>query len=435
MLGIIGVLAAIALLIYLAYKGWSIIAASVICSLIVVLTAYGDIWKALSVDYANGFKYFAGTYFVIFVLGALFGQVMGDSGSASAVSRKLLDVFGEARAVLVTALATSVLTYGGVSVFIVIFTVYPLALILFKAANLPKRLILASVGIGAGTFTMTALPGSPAIQNLIPAQVLGTTATAAPLMGIICSCILFFGGVWYVQDQAKKATARGEGFIPGARDNMDKLSLADPSTLPNWFVALVPLLIVIGLIIGLRGKLDALYTVVIALSLGIILTYALNWKRFGNPMKTLNDGCFNSMGALINTSAIVGFGFVVQAVPAFQEFVKFALSMTFDPLVSTAVAVNVVAGITGSASGGLTIFMKTLGPELLAKGANPEALHRVASIASGGLDSLPHSGAVITMITFMGLTHKEAYKDLGVVTVIVPLIALTVAILIGMTVY
>jgi len=435
MLGVIGVLIAIALIIYLAYKGWGIIPASVLCALIVVITNNGDIWQALSVIYINGFSYFAGTYFLIFVLGALFGHVMGESGSASAISYKLLDWFGESRAVLVVALATSVLTYGGVNLFIVIFTVYPLALILFKAADLPKRLICASVGIGAGTFTMTALPGSPSIQNLIPAQVLGTTATAAPMMGIICSIFLFGAGVWYVQSQAKKAHANGEHFVPGPRDNMEKLSLADPEKLPHWAVAFLPLVVVIGVIFLLKGKMDALYGVSIALVAGIVLTYILNWKRFSNPLKALNEGCANSVMALINTAAIVGFGFVVQNVPAFQAFVKFALGMKFNPLISEAIAVNVIAGITGSASGGLTIFMKTMGPAFLETGINPEVLHRVASIASGGLDSLPHSGAVITLLMVMGLTHKEAYKDLGVVTLVIPLLATVLAIAIGVLFY
>lgn len=435
MLGVLGVLIAIALIIYMAYKGWGIIPASLLCALIVVITNNGDIWKSLSVDYINGFKYFAGSFFLIFVLGALFGQVMGDSGSANAISYKLLDWFGQSRAILVVVLATSILTYGGVNLFIVIFTVYPLALILFKAADLPKRLILGTVGIGAGTFTMTAMPGSPSIQNLIPAQVLGTTATAAPLMGIICSALLFGLGWWYIETQAKKARANDEHFVPGPRDNIEKISMADPSKLPNWIVAFLPLLIVIAVIILLRGKLDAIYGVNIALAVGIILTYLFNWKRFSSPLKTLNEGCSNSVMALINTSAIVGFGFVVQNVPAFQAFVKFALGMQFDPLVSAAVAVNVVAGITGSASGGLTIFMKTMGPAFLQTGVDPEALHRVASIASGGLDSLPHSGAVITLLMVMGLTHKEAYKDMGVVTVIIPLIVTAVAVFIGMFFY
>ncbi len=435
MLGIVGVIVAIILLIILAYKGWNIIPASLFCSLIVILTNSADIWESFAVNYVNGFVFFAGTFFLIFVLGALFGQVMGDSGSANSVSLKLLDIFGEKRAILVVALATSVLTYGGVNVFIVIFTVYPLALILFKAANLPKRLILASIAIGAGTFTMTALPGSPAIQNLIPTTLLGTTATAAPVMGIVASIIIFFGGIWYVESQAKKARANKEEFVPGPRDNMDKLSIDGTDKLPHWLLSLLPLMVVIVTIIVLRGRIDALYSVAIALSMGIVLTYIFNWKRIKNPVKSLNDGCVNSIIPLINTAAIVGFGFVVQNVPAFQSFVNYALSLPFDPLISAAVAVNIVAGITGSASGGLAIFMETMGPALLSTGVNPEALHRIASIASGGLDSLPHSGAVITMLTVMGLTHKEAYKDLGVVACIIPIIALIVAVFIGMLFY
>lgn len=435
MLGVIGVLIAIALIIYMAYKGWGIIPASLLCAIIVVLTNNGEIWKSLSVDYINGFKYFAGTYFLIFVLGALFGQVMGDSGSANAISLKLLDWFGQSKAILVVTLATAVLTYGGVNLFIVIFTVYPLSLVLFKAADIPKRLIVACIGTGGATLTMTALPGSPAIQNLIPAQVLGTTATAAPLMGIFCSVILLGAGIWYMESQAKKAHENGEHFVPGPRDNIDKISISDASQLPDWKMSFLPLIMVIVVIFLLKGKIDALYGVSIALAVGIVLTYLFNWKRFSNPLKALNDGCANSVMALINTAAIVGFGFVVQNVPAFQAFVKFALGLKFHPLVSEVIAVNVIAGITGSASGGLTIFMKTMGPEFLKMGINPEALHRVASIASGGLDSLPHSGAVVTLLMVMGLTHKEAYKDLGVVTVVIPLIATAVAIAMGIFLY
>lgn len=435
MLGVIGVLIAIILLVFMAYKGWGIIPASLLCSIIVVLTNQGDLWAALSGNYISGFTYFAGSYFLIFVLGALFGQVMGESGSANAISYKLLDWFGEKRAILVVTLATAVLTYGGVNLFIVIFTVYPLALILFKAADLPKRLIAASVGLGAATFTMTALPGSPSIQNLIPAQVLGTTATAAPLMGIICGAVILLGGIWYIQRQARKAQAMGDHFVPGPKDNIESLSLTDISKLPDWKIAFIPLVMVIVVIFLLKSRLDAIFGVTIALTVGILLTYILNWKRFSNPLKALNDGCGNSVMALINTSAVVGFGFVVQNVPAFQSFVKFALGLKFNPLVSEAIAVNVIAGITGSASGGLTIFMKSMGEAFLATGVSPEALHRVASIASGGLDSLPHSGAVVTVLMVMGLTHKEGYKDLGVVTTLIPAIAAVLAVILGILFY
>jgi H+/gluconate symporter-like permease len=433
LIGILGVLVAIVLVIFLAYKGWGIIPASLICSIIVAATNGVDIGESLGVNYAAGFTYFAGTFFLIFVLGSLFGAAMSDSGSASAVSRKLIDIFGSSRAILVVILATAVLTYGGVNLFIVIFTVYPIALILFQAENLPKRLIVASIALGAGTFTMTAAPGSPAIQNLIPTQILGTTPTAAPLLGIVATLIIFFMGYAYIIKQSKKAREQGEVFVAGPRDNMEKLLLAEASELPDWKVAFLPIVVVIGLIIGLKNVMDPMATVGIALASGIILTFSMNWKKYEKPLKTVNDGSTNSVMPLINTAAIVGFGFVVQNVPAFQNFVQFALGLgeRFNPLVSAAVAVNIVAGITGSASGGLTIFMQTMGQEYISMGVNPEVLHRVASIASGGLDSLPHSGAVITLLMVMGITHKEGYKDLGIVTLVIPLFALAVTVALG----
>lgn len=432
MLGVIGVLAAIALVIYLAFRGWSIIPASLLCSLVVILTNGAEIWPSLSGSYADGFKYFIGAFFLIFIFGALFGKIMGDSGCANAVSYKLLDTFGHKRAILVVILATAILSYGGVNVFVVVFTIYPIAVILFKEADMPKRLIVGAVALGAGTFTMTALPGTPAIQNLIPAQVLHTPPTAAPVLGIVATIIMFGLGFWYLSWQEKVAHANGERFVAGPNDNMERLSLMDSSKLPDWRLAFLPLVVVIGLIVALK-KIHPIYAVTIALAAGSLLTYVLFWKRIDSPLKTLNDGVSQSIMALLNTAAIVGFGFVVKNVVAFKSFMSFAIHLPFPPLASAAAAVNIMAGITGSASGGLTIFMKTMGPEYMKMGIQPEVLHRICSIASGGLDSLPHSGAVITMLMVMGVTHKEGYKDLGMVTVIFPIFALIAVLVLAAT--
>jgi len=421
----------IGLVIYLAFKGWSIIPASLLCSLVVILTNGAGIWPSISGSYADGFKYFIGAFFLIFFFGALFGKAMGDSGSANAISYKLLNVFGAKKALLVIILATATLTYGGVSVFVVIFTIYPIAAALFKEADLPKRLIVAAVGLGAGTFSMTALPGTPAIQNLIPARVLDTPPTAAPVLGIVASVIMFALGFWYLSWQSKVAKQNQEHFVPGPNDDMEKMSFVDPELLPDWRLSFLPLVCVIGLIVGLRS-LDPIFAVTIALAAGTLLTNILFWKRIANPLKTLNDGISQSVMALLNTAAIVGFGFVVKGVAAFESFVNFAVSLPFPPLVSAACAVNIMAGITGSASGGLTIFMKTMGPHYMELGLAPDVLHRVCAVASGGLDSLPHSGAVITTLMVMGVTHKEGYRDLGVVTVLFPIVATVVILLLAL---
>ena len=233
MLGVVGVLISIALVIYLAFKGWSIIPASLLCSLVVIVTNNAEIWPSISGSYEDGFKYFIGAFFLIFFFGSLFGKAMGDSGSANSISYKLLRVFGAKRALLVLILSTATLTYGGVSVFVVVFTIYPIAAVLFKEADLPKRLIVGAIALGAGTFTMTALPGTPAIQNLIPAQVLGTPATAAPILGIVASVIMFGLGFWYLSWQSNVAKRNEEHFIPGPNDDMDRMSLVDPSLLPD----------------------------------------------------------------------------------------------------------------------------------------------------------------------------------------------------------
>lgn len=432
MLGVIGVLVAIALVIYLAFRGWSIIPASLLCSLVVILTNGAEIWPSLSGSYAEGFKYFIGAFFLIFIFGSLFGKVMGDSGCANSISYKLLNVFGAKRSILVIILSTAILTYGGVNVFVVVFTIYPIAVVLFKEADLPKRLIVGAIALGAGTFSMTALPGTPAIQNLIPAQILGTPATAAPILGIVATIIMFALGFWYLSWQSKVAHSNGEHFVAGPRDDLNRLSLVDTHLLPDWKLSFLPLVCVIGLIVFLK-KINPIYAVTIALAAGSLLTYVLFWKRIESPLQTLNLGISDSVMALLNTAAIVGFGFVVKNVVAFKSFMNFALSLPFPPLASAACAVNIMAGITGSASGGLTIFMKTMGPAYMKMGLDPDILHRICSVASGGLDSLPHSGAVITLLMVMGVTHKEGYKDLGVVTVVFPIFATIAVILLALT--
>ncbi|UMZ74227.1 GntP family permease [Natranaerofaba carboxydovora] len=427
MLGVLGVIVALALIIFLAYKGVSIIAVSLFGSIVVILSNQVGIWVGLSEYYIDGFSDFAGTYLILFVFGSLFGKVMGDSGCASSISYKLLDKFGEEKSILVLILATVVLTYGGVNLFIVVFAAYPIAVVLFRNANLPKRLLVACIGLGGATITMTAFPGTPAIQNIIPSQVLGTPPTAAPIFGLVTGLVILVLGYMYIMRQARLAKEHGDGFVPGPRDNAQELSEEEKAKLPDWKLALLPMVIVIVLLIVLASviELPAIFAVNIALLTGTIVTYLLNWIRIERPLETLNVGMQNSIMALINTSCIVGFGSVVQNVDAFQSFVNFAFNLPFPPLISVVFAVNIIAGITGSASGGLTIFMETMGTEYVNMGLDPEILHRVSSLSSGGLDSLPHSGAVITVLTVIGVTHKEAYKDLGMVTAAIP-VAVTI---------
>lgn len=419
----IGIFIGLALLMFLAYKGMSIIWIAPITAGIVALTGGLDLLDAYTGAYMTGFVGFARAWFPVFMLGAIFGKVMDDSGAARSVAHWIIQKIGTKQAILAVVLGCAVLTYGGVSLFVVVFAMYPLAVALFREANLSRRLIPGAIALGSFTFTMTAIPGSPQIQNLIPMQYYGTTPTAAPIMGVVGALIMLVGGMFYMNYSAKKRTAAGDVFTEVAGHDAD----VDISALPNPLVSFLPLLAVI-LLLNL-ANLD----IIISLTAGIVLAIALNWTRLPEKVKTLNTGAAGSVLAIINTSAAVGFGSVVRAVPGFDQLSDFVMGIQGSPLISQAVSVNILAGATGSASGGMGIALEALGAQYmelaLATGISPEAFHRIASIASGGLDTLPHNGAVLTLLAVTAMTHKDSYKDIFVVGSLIPIAAVIAGII------
>lgn len=422
MIGILGIIVGLGLLMFLAFKGMSIIWIAPLSAGIVALTGGLDLLDAYTVDYMGGFVGFARSWFPVFMLGAIFGKVMDDSGAARSVAHWIIKRIGTKQAILAVVLGCAVLTYGGVSLFVVVFAMYPLAVALFREANLSRKLIPGAIALGAFTFTMTAIPGTPQIQNLIPMNYYGTTPTAAPFMGIAGALIMLVVGMLWMKHSEKKRTAAGEVYeeLPNATPDVDV------DALPNPLVSFLPLLAVILLLNVFN--LD----IIIALLAGILLALAVNWTRLDNKVKTVNAGAAGSVLAIINTSAAVGFGAVVRAVPGFTTLSDLVMGIDGNPLISQALAVNVLAGATGSASGGLGIALEALGEQYMqlatATGISPEAFHRVASIASGGLDTLPHNGAVLTLLAVTAMTHKDSYKDIFMVGSVIPVLAVIVAI-------
>lgn len=307
----------------------------------------------------------------------------------------------------------------------VVFAVYPLALTLFKEANIPRRLIPGTVALGAFTFTMTAIPGTPQIQNLIPMEYFHTTATAAPIMGIVAALIMGGGGYFYLRWREKKLKANGEVYTE-PKDN--KIVNTEGDT-PLFWLSLLPLLTVLVTLNILK------WDIILALIAGIALILLLNIHKFKGFVKAINEGAIGSMTAIINTSAAVGFGSVVRTVPGFERLTEVLMGIKGNPLISEAIAVNVLAGATGSASGGMGIALEALGSKYYeiaqTSGIDPEQFHRIASLASGGLDTLPHNGAVLTLFAITGMTHKDSYLDIFVVAVLIPVISVIVAILLA----
>lgn len=434
MLGVIGLLAAIAILIVFVFKGYHVLPVSLFAAMVAIVTNNADIWKVLTEGYTTSLKNFVGNYIIMFFLGALVGEILQKSGAARTIGVKLSLVFGSKRALLIIILTSALLSYGGVSVFVIVFSIYPIALFLFKEADVPKRLIPGAVMLGAGSFTMTALPGSPALTNIIPTTYLGTTSTAAPILGIAASVTMFITGYFFLSIYEKKMKANGEHFVPGPNDVVKELSTEEIKALPSFGLSMIPLIFIIGIILGerfLKIGLPSTFTVIIALFAGALVGYLLFWNRIEDRKETLSTSGNGSIRAILNTASVVGLGGAIRMVPAFQSFVTFATSTSLPTLVATAFAVNVVAAITGSSSAGITIFMESMANGFLATGVNPQVLHRIAAISAGVLDSLPHAGPNVTFLAVTGLTFKEGYFGIFIATCIVPFCGLLVALILA----
>jgi H+/gluconate symporter-like permease len=430
-LGFIGLLGGLALLIYLTMKGMNLLIAAPLSALFVAILSGLPLFPQLTeegaanffTNYMDGFSGFVGSWYLMFLTGAIFGKVMEDSGAADSISKWIVGKLGMKRAALAVVIACAVLTYGGVSLFVVAFSVYPMALGLFKEADLPRRFIPAALGFGSTTFTMTSA-GSPEIQNWIPIEFLGTDAYAGWEVSIIVAVFMMIFGYWWLTKAIKKAVSKGEKFIEKETDPQEHRE-----HLPNPILNLIPLAVVLVVSFIFHDSLKQ-SALIIALTSGIISAYLINYKYFLNFGKAVSDGTIGAIIAIANTSAVVGFGGVVKATPAFEQAVAFMTDIPGSPLIGGALAVAVIAGLTGSSSGGQAIALPLLAPHYLDLGVNPDALHRTVSIASGSIDSLPQGGYVVTTIrSIAGETHKDAYPMFGALTVVVPIVGVILAVI------
>lgn len=436
----LGLLFGLILLIYLALRGVSIVLAAVLCSLVVIVTNGLPLADSLMQGFALGklgaFT-FAGKFFLLFACGAIFGRVMGDSMAATSIAMAMVNAWGRDKVLWITTLACALLTYGGVVVFVVIFAIYPLGLRLLQEANIPKRLFTGAVALGAGTFTMTALPGTPSIHNVIGSVGFGTDLYAGSLLGFIGSAIMLGGGMFYLERERRLAEARGEVFEPSPNDRIVDIN---DTNLPSWVASLFPIVVVLGTILLPRlmsegggammdfARSQPILWPCFALILGSVVALLMFAGVRQRAFEVMSQGTQESIMPLISTAAVIGFGGVVTQTTGFQSFIATMAGLDLPPLIKLFTSVSLISGITGSATGGLQIFMQTMAATYIETGIAPEVLHRIAVMASGGLDSLPHCGAVIAMLTITGMTHRQAYRDVAVVTIAIPILATLVCI-------
>ncbi|WMN58546.1 SLC13 family permease [Pseudoalteromonas xiamenensis] len=423
MLSLIGLLGALVALIWLTLRGFNLFISAPLCALLVALTSHTAVFPITSevnfIDaYMGGFASFVKAWFLMFLLGSLFGKLMEECGAADAVARWIVSKLGMQYAVLAVVVACAVLTYGGVSVFIVAFSVYPMALSLFKDANLPRRFIPATLAFGSVTFTMTSA-GSPEIQNWIPIQYLGTSPYAAWQESLVIAIVMAVLGYVLLNWMIKQAKANGEHF-----ESRDGDPESTNRALPHPLTGLLPLFVVLGLSYYFHDLLKQ-SALIVALLGGVLSLLVINWRYFSRLHHAVGYASTGALVAIGNTAAVVGFGSVAKLSPAFQEAVSVMMTMPGHELVGAAIAVSVIAGLTGSASGGQAIALPLVAPHYLDAGVSPEQLHRIVAISSGALDTLPHNGYVVTTIrAICNEKHETAYWPLALLTVVVPLLGL-----------
>jgi H+/gluconate symporter-like permease len=455
MIGIFGIVLSLVLLMYLAYRGINVLVLAPLMSLLAIFIAgEGPLLATYTQIFMKSLGGYVITFFPLFMLGAIFGKLMDDSGSARSIAHTIVTKLGSQQAILAIVLACGILTYGGVSLFVVAFAVYPIAASLFREADIPKRLVPGAIALGSFTFTMTAFPGTPAIQNAIPMAFFGTDPFAAPGLGVIGGLIMMGGGILWLNRRAAAARGRGEGYGEPLEAETDPVA---SGRVPSFLVAIAPILLVIlfnflftrvfipmwdtaflaqpeygeTTIDAVRG----IWSIISALIIAIVSLILLNWKSWVDLKESVNKGTMGSLLPIFNTASEVGYGTVIASMAAFMIIRDAVVGISANPLISLAVAVNVLAGITGSASGGMSIALQTLGATYLEiaqnVGISPELLHRVSSMSSGGFDALPHNGAVITLLAICRLTHKQSYPDIFVVAVATPVLALIVVLTLG----
>ncbi|MBT9386222.1 GntP family permease [Pseudooceanicola sp. CBS1P-1] len=457
-MGLFGIILSLCLLMYLAYRGINVLILAPLLALLAVLLAGGvPVLGTYTQVFMKSLGGYIITYFPLFLLGAIFGKVMADGGAARAIAERIVDWTGKSRAILAVVLACGVLTYGGVSLFVVAFAIYPIANALFRRSDIPKRLLPAAIALGSFTFTMTAFPGTPAIQNAIPMPYFGTNVFAAPVLGTLAGLVMLAGGTYWLHRRAVAANARGEGYGDHGATSADS-TLPEDAKLPGFAAAITPVVAVIVLnaiftyliIPNMSAaylaeprygatsltKVAGIWAIIVSLSVAILLAIALNWNRFADVKETINAGTMGSLLPVFNTASEVGYGAVIASLPAFTLIRDGVLGLfPHNPVASLAVAVNVLAGITGSASGGMSIALAALGDQFAqmgqAQGISMGLLHRVTALSSGGFDALPHNGAVITLLAITGLTHKKSYGDIFVVAVAIPVLATIMVIVLG----
>lgn len=438
-MGIFLIVLSLILLVVLVFKNVPIFFASLISSIFCLVTAQlftggisviagmtstarlADSTQASS--FIFGLANYFGNYFWMFTLGAMFGKLYEVTGAANSIANLIVEKLGAKAAVPAIILVGFILTYGGVSVFVCFFALYPLMLSLFKEADISRRLIPAFYFAGAGTATGW-LPGSPQLQNTIPGDALEVGYSAALIPGWIAGIVemvLVFAWIYWCVAHAKK---KGEHFEVTEADQKEIDRLNALGKLPGFLQSILPMIVL--LVVLNFTKLGAPVSLFIGVIAAIVIFFNfIEWSKFWD---TLKGGLMGGVTSLFNTASVVGFGAVVQNTPAFGTIINVLTGISGSPVVVGSLATAVMAGVCGSGTGGegiaLPIVKEYFVPAMSAK--QIQGFARICALSALTLDSLPHCGLVVTVIDYSGNNHKSSYMEAGVTNVVIPIITLIV---------
>lgn len=436
----LGIILSLLLLIILIYRGVSVLVVSPLMAMLAVLFC-GDmpLIVAWTGPLMSATAKFIEHYFPVFLVGAVFGLLMSTSGCAKVIAALISKRLGSKHACVAVIAASFILVYGGVSVYVVVFAALPIAENIFAANRLPRRLIPAA--IVAGAMPAYAAPGAAQFINTIPIPIFGTTIYSGFISGMIATGFWIALSILYMRREVTKSLLTNEFNSPNDQRVVED---TDKRELPPFYLAILPILLVIvfNFILTIYfeqqsvkdyytefGGVQGIWAITISLSITLVIMLILLRKYFKQPIIDITKGAADSLLPIFNTAVQVGYGGVIKSLSAFMviKIMLLSLMAIIPKLAVMALTAALIAGIVGSASGGTGIVMEVFGDEFLEIGqqyniANA-SMHRAIIFGANILGTLPHSGLIITLLLVCGLSHRETYKQIFIVSVAFPLLA------------
>ncbi|MCC8150014.1 MAG: hypothetical protein LIO96_00720 [Lachnospiraceae bacterium] len=429
---VIGMIAAVALVIYLAYRGLNLTVSAIICAIVVMVTNQMALEDSFVSTFCSGAGSIVTQMFGLMVSGTILGAIYNASGAASSIAKTVLKALTRKKAGAPSATLTIIivfcvgvlLAYAGIDTVALHFVLLPLVLELCREANIPR---VMTPGIVMGSITPAlCLPGSPLMQNVLCMSYLDTSSTAGLIPGFIGGGVIIFLNILFLSTCAKKFAKQGIGYVPAENETQLVNKDTDEGHI-NFIVALAPILVTFILFNFVNVNIT--FSVLIGCGIGLNLFHkTLPVKDIPGPLETTVGPCGG--GILLACAAMGGFGAVVGASPA-AEFIFAKLTAFNGPtLFVVLICMTIVVGVCASGPAGLGVGLPLFKDVFVSMGAPLAAIHRISSFTAIGLDSLPTNSMVIACAKLSGVSIRESYKYVGVCTVLNTLIgALVVTIL------